>query len=76
MTDHREWEETAAAYLLDALADDERADFERHLDGCHDCRRDVERLRVASDALPASARQVAPPPELKDRIMAIVNAEA
>jgi anti-sigma-K factor RskA len=74
--DHEAWADTGAAYLLGALDEDERSGFEAHLAGCPACRAEVERLRVAADALPASPRQLAPPPELKDRIMAIVNAEA
>jgi anti-sigma-K factor RskA len=74
--DHEAWADSGAPYLLGALDADERAAYEAHLGGCDACREEVERLRVAADALPASPPQVAPPPELKDRIMAIVNAEA
>jgi anti-sigma-K factor RskA len=75
MTDcgHRD---SAAAYVLRALPDDEYERFSSHLEGCADCRRDVADLRVAADALPLAAVQVAPPPELKDRIMAVVRSEA
>ena len=74
--EHAPWAENVGAYLLEALPDDERADFEAHLSGCATCREDVEMLRVASDALPASVEQVMPPPELKSRIMAVVESEA
>lgn len=74
--EHSRWEDSTAAYLLDALDEDERAGFETHLHACGDCRGEVERLRVAVDALPSSPRQFAPPPELKSRIMAVVSAEA
>jgi anti-sigma-K factor RskA len=74
--DHETWADSSAAYLLGALDESERAGYEAHLSGCAVCQEDVERLRVAADALPASPRQLAPPPELKDRIMAIVNSEA
>ena len=74
--DHDNWADSSAAYLLGALDDAEHAAFEAHLDDCPDCRDEIARLRVATDALPASTLQLAPPPELKDRIMAIVNAEA
>ena len=78
MTDpHREeWADAVGAYLLEALPDDERAALEEHLAGCASCKEDVDFLRVASDALPASVNQLRPPPELKSRIMAVVNAEA
>ena len=74
--DHAAWADASAAYLLGALDASEREGYEAHLSTCAVCREEVARLRVAADALPASPRQIAPPPELKDRIMSIVNAEA
>jgi len=65
-----------ASYVLGSLPGEERASFERHLATCSACRRDVGELQVVADALPLAAEQVAPPPELKDRIMAVVRAEA
>src|SRR5207247_7844771 len=38
--------------------------------------REVAELCVVADALPLAAEQVPPPPELKDRVMAVVRAEA
>lgn len=76
MSDHARWADAAGAYLLDALEEDEKGRYEAHLESCHVCREDVEFLRVASDALPASVEQFAAPPALKDRIMTVVNAEA
>ncbi|MEJ7891887.1 MAG: anti-sigma factor [Solirubrobacteraceae bacterium] len=64
------------AYLLGALDEDERIAFEAELAHNETLRAEVEHLRVAADALPASAAQMVPPPELKDRIMAVVNSEA
>ena len=74
--DHETWVDAAGAYLLHAMPDDERAGYEAHLEQCAACRAEVEHLRVAADALPASPIQLVPPPELKDRIMAVVNSEA
>jgi anti-sigma-K factor RskA len=76
MSDHVEWADNVGAYLLGALPPDELAAFEAHLDECAECRRDVEELRVAADALPVSVQSVAPPPALKQRIMAVVESEA
>jgi len=73
---HERWTDFVGAYLLGALPDDERQDFEGHLDGCTVCRAEVDSLRVASNALPASVEQLLPPPALKDRIMAVVEAES
>lgn len=73
---HERWPDAVGAYLLEAMPDDEREGFEVHLGSCTVCRAEVESLRVASNALPASVEQLSPPPELKSRIMAVVEAEA
>jgi anti-sigma-K factor RskA len=64
------------SYVLRALPDDEHARFEAHLATCEQCRRDVAELQVAADTLPLAAVQVGPPPELRDRIMAVVRSAA
>jgi anti-sigma-K factor RskA len=76
MSDHAHWADSVGAYLLGALPPDELGAFEAHLRDCPLCRRDVDELRVAADALPVSVAPVAPPPALKDRIMAVVESEA
>jgi anti-sigma-K factor RskA len=68
--------ENVGSYVLHALPDDEYRDFTSHLDECPDCRREIADLQMAADALPLATDQIAPPPELKDRIMAVVRAEA
>jgi anti-sigma-K factor RskA len=71
-----EHRETAASYVLGALPEDEHERFVAHLAACEDCRESVANLQAAVDALPLAAVQVAPPPELKDRIMTVIRAEA
>jgi anti-sigma-K factor RskA len=71
-----EHRDDAGAWVLGALPDDERERFAAHLPGCEVCTREVAELQMAADALPLAAAQVAPPPELKDRIMSVVRAEA
>jgi anti-sigma-K factor RskA len=66
----------AGSYVLHALPDDEYERFEEHLATCEECRREVADLQVAADTLPLAAVQVGPPPELRDRIMAVVRSEA
>jgi anti-sigma-K factor RskA len=66
----------AGSYVLRALPDDEHERFAAHLATCEGCRRAVADLQVAADTLPLAAVQVGPPPELRDRIMAIVHSEA
>ncbi|MDX1658683.1 MAG: anti-sigma factor [Nitriliruptorales bacterium] len=60
------------AYALDALPEDERRDFERHLADCEACRREVEEFRATAAHL-ASAGHEEPPAGLKERVMAEVD---
>jgi anti-sigma factor RsiW len=76
MNDHARWSDTAAAYVLGAMAVAERQEFEAHLSTCEVCREEVDELRPAAEALPMASPLLAPPPELKDRIMAEVEREA
>jgi anti-sigma-K factor RskA len=66
----------AGSYVLRALPDDEYERFEAHLASCEGCRRAVADLQMAADTLPLAAVQVGPPPELRERIMAVVRSEA
>jgi anti-sigma-K factor RskA len=66
----------AAAWVLGALDETEIAAFARRLESSPELRKEVDDLREAADVLPHSVSPVAPPPELRDRIMAIVEAEA
>jgi anti-sigma-K factor RskA len=66
----------AGSFVLRALPDDEHERFEAHLATCEGCRREVADLQIAADTLPLAAVQVGPPPELRDRIMAVVRSEA
>jgi len=68
--------ETAAAFVLGALTPHERDDFEAHLATCRACRREVDRLDAGAHALLVAPDPVAPPPELKERLMATVRADA
>jgi anti-sigma-K factor RskA len=73
---HGRWDDTLAAYLLGALPDGELEEFERHLEGCGRCREGAASLQVAVDVLPVGVPPVSPPPELKARVMTIVESEA
>jgi anti-sigma-K factor RskA len=76
VTGHERWALEVGAYLLGALPEPEREAFEEHLADCPHCRRDVEHLGVAADALPVSVPPVDPPLALKRRLMTVVEAEA
>ena len=65
-----------AAYALDALDVREAALLEHHLAECAVCEERLQWLMPAVDVLPATVAQQDPPPELRERLMAIVEAEA
>ena len=64
-----------AASALGAISYDEMQAFRRHLDDCDLCRTDLAALQPVVDALPLSVEPVAPPPELRRRIMGEVEAD-
>src|SRR5215469_17316074 len=59
----------AGAYALDALSETDRAAFERHLSACDSCRHEASSLREAAGHL-AEATAVAPPPRLREQVLA------
>jgi anti-sigma-K factor RskA len=65
----------AGAWVLGALDEREASAYEAHLRACADCREEVARLQVPVDALALATEQVAPPPELKDRIMGAIEVD-
>jgi anti-sigma-K factor RskA len=64
-----------AAYALDALDDDERERFERHLPDCEECTEQLALLREPVAALAYAAEGPVPPKELRDRIVEGARAE-
>ena len=68
---HQELIDSAASYALDALDGTDRVEFEAHLATCADCRAEVAAYREVAAALAYAAptSNVAPPPELRDRIL-------
>ncbi len=52
------------AYVMDAVTDSDRAEFERHLDTCEPCREEVRSLHEATARL-AEAAAITPRPELR-----------
>lgn len=65
--------ELVGAYALDALDDEERRFFERHLDDCGDCRVEVDEFQ-ATGALLGTIADEEPPPEMRDRLLAALAA--
>jgi hypothetical protein len=66
----------AATYVLRAMTDGEWEDYELHLHACADCSEKVAELEFASDALLSGVPQLSAPPAIRDRVMAVVRAEA
>ena len=64
-----------AAYALDALDDDERERFERHLQDCEECSEQLALLREPVAALAYAAEGPAPPEALRGRIIESARAE-
>ncbi|MFJ7154124.1 anti-sigma factor domain-containing protein [Streptomyces sp. NPDC101118] len=63
-----------AAYVLDALPEDERRSFEAHAAGCAQCTAELAELRPTAGAL-GHAVVADPPPGLRERVLAAVDAE-
>ena len=63
----------SGAYVVDALDDEERELFERHLPGCPDCRHEVASLREAAAAM-ADAVAVPPPAHLRESVLGGIRA--
>lgn len=59
----------SGAYAVDALDDIERAQFERHLADCAECRAEVDSLREAAALLPETTTAV-PSDALRERVLA------
>lgn len=58
----------SGAYAVDALDEHERAQFERHLEGCASCREEVVGLRGAAGHL-AATTDTPPPASLRDSVL-------
>ncbi|MFJ1648610.1 anti-sigma factor domain-containing protein [Streptomyces sp. NPDC088258] len=62
------------AYALHALAPQERAEFERHLEACEPCALEVRELAATAARL-AGAVAVTPPPALKEQVLRRIATE-
>lgn len=67
--EHEDFENALAAYVLGALDETEADELKAHLEGCASCREAVVRLQRATAAVPLAVEVVAPPSDLRDRIL-------
>lgn len=77
---HRGVRDLLGAYALDMLEPDQRAAVSAHLDGCAECRAELDFVAPAAELLPLAdpdrvSELPSPPPELGERILAGVRAE-
>jgi anti-sigma-K factor RskA len=76
MSFHEQYGEDLALYAVDALTGEERAQLERHLEGCAGCRAELEQLRGDGALLALSTLGPKPPARAKQRLMEAVAKEA
>jgi anti-sigma-K factor RskA len=74
-SEHTQWSEDLAAYMLGALEPGEAAGFERHLEGCERCREELRWFEPAVQTLPESVERQKPPRSLRGNLMAEVRAD-
>lgn len=76
MAVHEDYKEMLAAHGLRALDPAEARELETHLRACADCRRELSEWEATAAALALDAAPLAPAPELRDRILETVRADA
>jgi len=75
MSVHEQFADDLALYALGALDGEERTTLEKHLEGCADCRRELEQLRADSALLALSVSGPKPPQRSRQRLMAAISRE-
>lgn len=73
---HERFEELKDAYVLGALPAEERRSFEEYLAGHPDRQAEIDELGTLAGLLAFSPPEQEPSPGLRDRVMAVVEAEA
>jgi anti-sigma-K factor RskA len=74
--EHTRWSEDVAAYMLGALESEEVAEFERHLASCTRCQGEIRWFKAAVEVLPEAVESQEPPPQLRERLIKDVRADA
>lgn len=76
----RKWRELLGVHALGQLSGDERAALEAHLEGCPDCRAELDSLAEVAELMPLADPErlestPAPPFDLADRVVGAVQGE-
>jgi hypothetical protein len=66
----------AGGYVLRALPDSDAESYRHHVTQCEECAAKVAELGFVSHALLSAVPQLTAPPEIRDRVMSVVRAEA
>ena len=74
--DHARFEELKDAYVLGALSEAERQEFEEYLASHPERQAEVEELGAVAGLLALSPQEHEPPPQLRSRILEAVGGEA
>ncbi len=74
MSDHEELESSVAAWVLGALDPEDAEAIRAHVEACPTCREVAGRLRRVVVALPLAVEESAPPPRLRERVLAAAAA--
>jgi len=73
---HERFEDLRDAYVLGALPEDERRTFEDYLASHPERQAEIDELGAIAGLLAFSPQEQEPPPELRSRVMEVVEAEA
>jgi anti-sigma-K factor RskA len=71
---HDELRELAASYVLDALSEEDRRNFEQHVDVCPECAAEVTSLRATVSELAYAAPPRQAPAYLRARVLQAIEA--
>jgi len=75
MSVHEQFAEDLALYALGVLEGDERTALQNHLEGCTDCRRELEQLQGDMALLALSTSGPAPPRRARQRLLDSIAGE-
>ncbi len=72
---HESWKEQLPGYVLGALSPVEKIELDHHIGGCAECQAELRWLEPATENLVNEIDQLEPSPQLKSRVMAVVEAD-